>query len=109
MAGGGMGDMRSLLEQAQNMQKGIQQVERDLAERVLEGTAGGGVVKVYINGAQEVQGVKIAKEVVDPEDIETLEDLVTGALRQAVTAAKELRETEMKKVTDGMNLPGMGF
>ena len=105
----GFGDMSSLLKQAQEMQKRMAETERDLGERVLEGTAGGGVVKVYVNGMQDVQAVKIDKAAVDPDDVDTLEDLVTAAVRQAMTASKELRQKEMGKVTGGMNLPGMGF
>ncbi len=105
----GFGDMSSLLKQAQEMQKRMQETERDLGERILEGTAGGGVVKVYVNGLQEVQAVKIDKAVVDPDDVDALEDLLTAAVRQAVTASKELRQKEMGKITGGMNLPGMGF
>ena len=105
----GFGDMSSLLKQAQGLQKKMQETERDLEERILEGSAGGGAVKVYVNGAQEIQAVKISAEAVDPDDVETLEDLVTAAVRQAMTAAKELRQKEMGKVTGGMNLPGMGF
>ncbi len=105
----GLGDMSSLLKQAQEMQKRMQETERDLGERILEGTAGGGVVKVYVNGLQEVQAVKIDKAVVDPDDVDALEDLLTAAVRQAVTASKELRQKEMGKITGGMNLPGMGF
>jgi len=105
----GPGDMSSLLKQAQGLQRRIQETERDLAERILEGSSGGGAVKVYINGAQEIQAVKISPEAVDPDDVETLEDLVTAAVRQAASAAKALREAEMAKVTGGMNLPGMGF
>ncbi len=105
----GFGDMSSLLKQAQEMQKRMQEAERDLGERILEGTAGGGVVKVYVNGLQDVQAVKIDKAVVDPEDVDTLEDLLTAAVRQAMTASKELRQKEMGKITGGMNLPGTGF
>ena len=105
----GFGDMSSLLKQAQEMQKRMQEAERDLGERILEGTAGGGVVKVYVNGLQDVQAVKIDKVVVDPDDVDTLEDLLTAAVRQAMTASKELRQKEMGKITGGMNLPGTGF
>ena len=105
----GFGDMSSLLKQAQGMQKKMQSAEKELAERIIEGTAGGGVVKVYVNGLQELQAVKIEPDAVDPEDVETLEDLVTAAVRQALNASKELRSKEMAKVTGGMNLPGMGF
>ena len=106
---GGLGDMGSLLKQAQGMQKRMQQTEKELEQRVLEGSAGGGAVVAYVNGAQEIQAVKIDPDAVDPEDVETLEDLVTAAVRQAMNAAKELRATEMAKVTGGMNLPGLGF
>lgn len=108
MAGPG-GDMGSLLKQAQEMQKRMQSTERELAERVVEGSAGGGAVKIYVNGMQEIQAVKIDKDAVDPDDVEGLEDLVTVAARQAMSAAKEMRDKAMSKVTGGMNLPGMGF
>lgn len=102
-------DMQSLLKQAQEMQRRMQDTMRSLAERILEGTSGGGVVKAYVNGNQELQAIKIDKSAVDPDDVETLEDLVTTAVRQALVAAKELRDKETSKVTGGMNLPGMGF
>ncbi len=101
--------MGSLLKQAQQMQKRMQEMERELGERIVEGTAGGGMVKVYVNGLQDVQAVKINPAAVDPEDVEALEDLVTAALRQALAAAKDLHKKEMGKVTGGLNLPGMGF
>ena len=105
----GFGDMSSLLKQAQMMQKKMKDAESGLQERVVEGSSGGGVVKVYVNGMQEVQGVKIQAEAVDPEDVDGLEDLVLTAVRQAFQAAKELKDREMGKVTGGLNLPGMGF
>lgn len=105
----GFGDMQSLLKQAQEMQRRMQEAQRSLGERILEGSSGGGAVKVYVNGNQELQAVKIQKAAVDPNDVETLEDLVTAAVRQALQSAKELRDREMGKVTGGMNLPGMGF
>jgi nucleoid-associated protein EbfC len=105
----GFGDMQSLLKQAQDMQRRMQEAVRSLGERTLEGSAGGGVVKAFVNGNQELQAIKIDKAAVDPNDVETLEDLVSAAVRQALQAAKELREREMSKVTGGMNLPGMGF
>ena len=105
----GFGDMQSLLKQAQEMQRRMQDTMRSLGERILEGTSGGGVVKAYVNGNQELQAVKIDKAAVDPDDVDTLEDLVTTAVRQALVAAKELREKETSKVTGGMNLPGLGF
>jgi DNA-binding YbaB/EbfC family protein len=97
------------LKQAQEMQRRVQDTQRALSERIVEGTAGGGAVKVYISGNMEVQAVKIQKAAVDPDDVDGLEDLVTAAVRQALVAAKDLSDREMKKVTGGMNLPGMGF
>ena len=101
--------MGSLLKQAQEMQKRAEAVQKDLAERVVEGSAGGGVVKVYVNGLREVQAVKIDPVAVDPEDVDGLEDLVTVAVKQAMGAAASLHEKEMAKVTGGLPLPGMGF
>ena len=110
MASAGFGgDMGSLLKQAQEMQRRMQEAERSLAERQIEGSAAGGAIKIVLNGLQEVQSVKIQKEVVDPGDVEGLEDLIAVAMRQAITASRALREQEMGKVTGGMNLPGMGF
>ncbi len=105
----GFGDMQSLLKQAQDMQRRMQDTTRSLGERILEGSAGGGVVKAYVNGNLELQAVKIQKAAVDPSEVETLEDLVLVAVRQALQAAKDLKDREMAKVTGGMNLPGMGF
>jgi DNA-binding YbaB/EbfC family protein len=102
------GDM-NLLKQARMMQERIQEVQKDLKERIEEGSAGGGVVKAYVNGQGEIMGVKISEEVVDPEDIETLEELVAAAFKNAVEKAKELEAKEMQKATGGLNLPGMNF
>ncbi len=105
----GFGDMSNLLRQAQEMQKKMKSVESGLEERIVEGTSGGGAVKVYLNGLQQIQGVKIQPEAVDHDDVEGLEDLVMTAVKLAIQASRELREREMGKVTGGMNLPGMGF
>jgi len=105
----GFGDMQSLLKQAQDMQRRMQETTRLLAERILEGSSGGGVVKAFVNGNQELQSIKIDKAAVDPDDVDTLEDLVTTAVRQALAAAKDVRDKETAKITGGMNLPGLGF
>jgi DNA-binding YbaB/EbfC family protein len=106
---GGFGDMSHLLRQAQQMQSRMAKLESELKERVLEGTSGGGAVKVYVNGGLEVVGVKLAKEAVDPEDVETLEDLVQTAVSQALKKARELKDSEMAKITGGLNLPGINY
>jgi DNA-binding YbaB/EbfC family protein len=109
MATSGFGDMSRLLKQAQDMQARVESVQKDLGERIVEGSAGGGMVKIYVTGMGELQGVKIDRECVDPEDVESLEDLVGAAIKQALGAANALKEKEMGKVTGGLNLPGMGF
>lgn len=105
----GFGDMQSLLKQAQDMQKRMHETMRALEERQIEGSSGGGAVRVVVNGKPELVSVKIDKAAVDPDDVETLEDLVTTAMRQALTEAGRVREEETKKITGGMNLPGLGF
>lgn len=105
----GFGDMQGLLRQAQEMQRKLQDIQRSLGEQKVEGSAGGGAVRVVANGNQEVLSVKILPAAVDPSDVETLEALVAGAVKQAMQAAKQLRDREMQKVTGGLNLPGMGF
>lgn len=101
--------MESLLKQAKEMDRRMQETTRSLAERIVEGTAGGSAVKAFVNGNMELQAIKIEKGAVDPDDVDGLEDLVTGAVRQALQKAKELRDREMAKVTGGLNLPGFGF
>lgn len=104
---GGMGNIGDLMKQAQKMQKDMGRVQDELKERVVEGTAGGEMVKVLVNGATEVVSVKLAKEVVDPDDTEMLEDLVLAATNQAIKKAKDLAQNEMQKVTGGLNMPGL--
>lgn len=105
----GFGDMQGLLRQAQEMQRKLQEIQRSLGEQQVEGSAGGGAVRVVVNGNQDVLSVRIQPAAVDPADVETLEALVAGAVKQAMQAAKQLRDREMQKVTGGLNLPGMGF
>ena len=103
------GDMGSLLKQAQEMQRRMQEIEQELGDRTIEGSAGGGAVKCTVNGKMELRSIRIDKEAVDPEDVETLEDLVTVAVRQALQSAKELADQERARVTGGLNMPGFGF
>jgi len=100
----GMGD---LVRQAQKMQHKMAEVQAGLKERVVEGSAGGGMVTVLVNGQQEVVAVKIDPQVIDPDDPALLEDLVLAAARQAVQKSKDLAQEEMSKVTGGVGLPGM--
>jgi len=101
---GGMGD---LVRQAQKMQGKMSEIQSSLKERIVEGASGGGMVKVLVNGQQEIMAVKLNPEVVDPDDIPMLEDLILAAARQGLEKAKELANSEMAKVTGGMNMPGL--
>ncbi len=107
MAKMGMGD---IMKQAQKMQEKMQKIQDELADLQVEASSGGGMVTVVANGKQEILEVRIDKQVVDPEDIEMLEDLVVAAVNQAMEKAQELANDEMGKAAGGMlgNLPG-GF
>src|SRR5437588_12777738 len=103
-------NLQKMMKQAQKMQEQLAQTQSELAEKTIEATAGGGKVTVVANGAGEVLSIKISKDVVDPEDVEMLEDLVLSGVKQAITNAKQMAEADMSKITAGMGLPpGMGF
>lgn len=103
-------NIQKMLKQAQQMQQKMQSAQADLAGREVEATAGGGKVVVKANGGGDILSVKIDPAVVDPEDVEFLEDLVLSGVKQAQEEAKALMQTEMEKVTGGMGgLPGMGI
>ncbi len=103
----GLGDMAGLLKQAQKLQKEAARVQDELKERVVEGSAGGGMVRVQANGQQEVLSVKIEREVINPDDAEMLEDLVVAAINQSLQKARDLAKEEFMKVTGGLSLPGL--
>jgi hypothetical protein len=100
----GMGNM---MKQAQKLQSKMLKLQDELAERTVETTAGGGMIKVVANGRQQVVSISIDKEVVDPEDVEMLQDLVLAAVNDALAKAQEMVSGEMSKLTGGFNLPGM--
>lgn len=101
---GGMGgmNMNHLMKQAQKMQKQMEEAQAQLAEKTLEMTSGGGAVKIIISGKKVIQEIKINPEVVDPEDVEMLEDLIISAVNEAIRQADELYTSEMTKITGGM-------
>lgn len=105
--GGGPSNMQSMLKQAQKMQEEMTEKQAELEEREYETSAGGGVVTVKINGKKEIISVKIDPEVVDPDDVETLEDLVVAAVNEAVKTVESVTAEEMQKITGSMGLPGM--
>ena len=102
-----MKDMGKLLKQAQQMQAKMAQMQAELAEKSVEASAGGGMVKVVMNGRHEIVSVKIDPEVVDPQDVEMLEDLVAAAVTEAVNRVEEMVRDEMSSITGGLPLPGM--
>ncbi|MBN8253988.1 YbaB/EbfC family nucleoid-associated protein [Priestia flexa] len=104
---GGMGNMQKMMKQMQKMQKDMQKAQEELAEKTIEGTAGGGMVTVVVNGQKEIIDVKIKEEVVDPEDIEMLQDLVLAATNDALKQMDELTNNTMGQFTKGLNIPGL--
>ena len=103
----GMGNMQNMMKQMQKMQKKMAEAQEDLGEKKIEGTAGGGMVTVVVSGHKQVLEVNIKEEVVDPEDIEMLQDLVLAATNDALKKVDDLTNQTMGQFTKGMNLPGM--
>lgn len=104
---GSLGDMGSLLRQAQEMQRELDRVREELKSAVVEGSAGGGVVRVELSGDRKAQSVHIDPEVLAQGDASVLEDLVLAALRDALSRAQALSDERMGRVTGGMQLPGL--
>lgn len=102
-------NLNKLMKQAQKMQEEMARTQAELADKTVEVSAGGGKVKVVANGAGNVVSIKIDKTVVDPEDVEILEDMILSGVQQALSQAKELAEGEMGKITGGMGLGGLGL
>ena len=100
--------MNNLMKQAQKMQRQMEENQKALEEKEFTATAGGGAVEVTISGKREVTKVKLQEEVVDPDDIEMLEDLIAAAVNSAVAAVDKDSDEEMAKMTGGMNIPGLG-
>ncbi len=98
---------RKMMNQLQQMQKKMVAAQEELGNSNVEGSAGGGVVTVTMNGHREVQAIKISPEVVDPEDIEMLQDMVMAAIADATKKAEELSAAKMGPLTGGMNIPGL--
>ncbi|NNG46455.1 MAG: YbaB/EbfC family nucleoid-associated protein, partial [Deltaproteobacteria bacterium] len=101
-----MKDMQEILRQAQQVQERIARAQEELAGKTVEASAGGGMVTVVVNGRQEVVSVRIEKEVVSPDDVDLLQDLVAGAVNEAISRSRKMMADEMAKITGGLNLPG---
>ena len=111
MAKGGFpgmgGNMNNMMKQMQKMQKQMEDLQAELEVKEVEASAGGGAVKVVCNGKREVLSINIEESVVDPEDIEMLQDLVMAAVNEALRSAENMMNDGMKKVTGGLNIPGL--
>jgi hypothetical protein len=107
--GGGMmpGNMNNLLKQAQKMQENMQKMQAELEAKEIEASVGGGAITVKVNGKKEVLDINIKPEVVDPDDIEMLQDLVLSAVNEALRNVDELQSAQLSKATGGMNIPGL--
>ena len=110
MGMGGGGNMQKQLQQLQAMQAEMEQVQAELAEKEITTTAGGGAIEVTINGNKEITKLNIDKDVVDPDDVEMLQDLVTAAVNEAIRQIEELSENAMNEITGGfggLGIPGL--
>ncbi|MEE8372316.1 MAG: YbaB/EbfC family nucleoid-associated protein [Dehalococcoidia bacterium] len=98
---------KGMLRQAQQMQAKLAKAQEELENTTVEASSGGGAVTVVVNGHQSIQSIKIAAEVVDPADVEMLEDLVMTAVNEAMDKAKELAASQLQAVTGGLKIPGL--
>lgn len=102
-----MGNMNKLMKQVQKMQQDMAKLQEELQEKTVEATAGGGVVKVVASGKKQIVSIDISPEVVDPDDVEMLQDLIMAATNEALQKAEDMVAEEMGKLTGGLNMPGL--
>ena len=102
-----MKNMGDLAKMAREMQANMAKAQAELAEATVEGTAGGGAVKVVLTGTQDIKSITISKDAVDPDDVDTLQDLIRAAFTDALTKSRELASQRLGSVTGGLKLPGM--
>ncbi|SEM85889.1 hypothetical protein SAMN05444955_102343 [Lihuaxuella thermophila] len=102
-----MRNMNQMMKQVKKMQAEMAKAQQELEKKVVEGTAGGGVVKVRMNGHKQLIAVEIAPDVVDPDDVEMLQDLITAAFNEAMKQVDEMVAKDLGKFTAGMNIPGL--
>jgi DNA-binding YbaB/EbfC family protein len=95
------------MKQAQKMQEKMLRVQEELASKTVEATSGGGMITAVVNGKFELVSLKIEKEVVDPEDIEMLQDLIVASVNEGIRKSQEMTQEEMAKITGGLNIPGL--
>lgn len=102
-----MKGLGKMMKQAQQLQSKMFKLQEELAEKTVETSSGGGMVKVVANGKQQLVSIQIEQEVVDPDDVEMLQDLILAAVNDALAKAQEMVSEEMSKLTGGMNIPGL--
>ncbi len=102
-----MKDMGNMMKQAQKLQSKMLKLQEEMAEKTVEASSGGGMVKVVANGRQQLLSIQIEKEVADPDDLEMLQDLILAAVNDALLKSQEMVTGEMSKLTGGMNIPGL--
>jgi len=103
----GGGNMNNMMKQIEKLQKEMAEMQENLKNEEISATAGGGAVTVTVNGNKELVSVKLDKEAVDPEDVEMLEDLIVAAVNEALRNAEEKMNSQMSKLTGGLNIPGL--
>ncbi len=102
-----MQNMNNIMKQAKKIQERIAKIQEEMETRTVDASSGGGMVSVVINGKNELLSLKIEKEVVNPDDVDMLQDLIMAAVNEGMRKAQEMVASEMAKVTGGFNLPGM--
>ena len=102
-----MKSMGNMMKQAQKLQAKMLKMQEELADKTVEATAGGGMIKAVANGRQQILSIQIEKEVVDPDDVEMLQDLILAAVNDALAKSQEMVSGEMNKLTGGLKIPGM--
>ena len=105
--GGGGGNMGNMMKQFQKMQKDVEKVQEQLGDMTVEATSGGGAVKVIVTGNKEIRDIELKPEIVDPDDIEMLKDLIIAAVNEGIRKAEDMSNNEMAKVTGAGGIPGM--
>jgi len=104
---GGGANMNQMIKQAKKMQEQMTKMQEELQEKIVEASAGGGAITAKVNGKQEVLEIKIKPEVVDPQDVEMLEDLILAVVNEAIKKSQDMVSGEMSKITGGLNIPGL--
>ena len=102
-----MQDFGSMMKQAKKLQEKMAGLQKELESKMVEATAGGGMVSVVVNGKFELQSLKIDREVVQPDDVDMLQDLILAAVNEGIRKAQGMASSEMAKLTGGMNIPGL--